>query len=689
MDQLTGKSDPGGWQRLIVPGLILALLLSAVGTFAVLFHLSALARARELLTWQVRMSAVADQQASAISDWIERHFTGLQALADNASLQIYLTQLGEGPQTGAEASAQRQYLAELLTVSAKREGFADASRSTAAPNENAPALGGLAIFGADLRPIVATGGMSWLVNALHDRLSPGATLRRDLLDDLPLPDGGLGLAFVAPIYAVDTDGAAGRPVGYVVGAVPFGRGLFEKLAIDAPYPVSASALVRSAGSMIEYLSPDGSAPVPSRRRISAATEALDTVFAVDSPGAFAEKRDFRGTPVLTTGRAVIGTSWTVVQSVPVAAAMEETNARERSFMIVAGLATLLAVASVLLAWRHGATRRLTELAGELRRLKDHYQSEHRRLESISDVQPDAITVVDRDGKVRFANRAFCERIGLARDDAIGKRLDALLGPAAAARQADSAARAIATGAEVRATCATDGAGGSREIHILAVPLDGQALVVESDVTDLLADRAARELRLSQLVRALTAAVDMRDPAAAHQSGQVASLARGVARQLQLDAATADAAEMTGRLMNFGKMLVPPELLSRDGPLSAEELARVRASLAETAGILSSAGCDGAVAEALSALTERWDGDGPDHRKGSEIPIAAQIAAAANFFVAAASARAYRRARGIGYALAEIQAEAGKTFDRRVVSALAHFVDNGEGRGVLGAEVGDD
>jgi HD-GYP domain-containing protein (c-di-GMP phosphodiesterase class II) len=47
-------------------------------------------------------------------------------------------------------------------------------------------------------------------------------------------------------------------------------------------------------------------------------------------------------------------------------------------------------------------------------------------------------------------------------------------------------------------------------------------------------------------------------------------------------------------------------------------------------------------------------------------------------------RAYRENAGVDHAMAEVQAQSGKAFDRRIVSALAQFIDNRGGRALFGA-----
>ena len=692
MQMATVSYLPGRAQRLVAPGMVLAVLAGAVAALVLLYLAHLRTQEREFLTWQVRTSAVAERQATAVTSWCARRFAALRVLADNASLQIYLTELTQGTHDAIEAAAQRQYLAQLFALTATRNGFADDDRAAAALiDENATARAGIALLTSGMRPIIATSGMAALVTALGDRFAtqPPPT-QRTLVDALALADNSLAVGFVEPVYAVDSDSATSNIVGYVAGVAPMDAELFAMLTIDAPYPASASTLVRVADGMVEYLSPDPGASKPPRRRVSAATGSLDVVFAASEPGAFAEKRDFRGVPVLTTGRSIAGTPWIVVHSVPVEAAMAESDARARYVALIIALAALLAIAAVVIVARYAASRRLTDLAAEHKRLKEHYESEHERLELISDMQPDILLVVDADGAVRYANRAFCLRLGLARQAVLGKGLDALLGSASAEPLLKASARAAATASAVDETIAGEG----HTLQLIVLPLaeadvPGAVLIVQRDITELMARRDLREHHLSQLVAALTSAVDLHHANTAQQSAQVAALARGIGAQLQLDRATADATEMAGRLMNFGKILVPQDILVRNGPLSADELGLIRKSLAEMAWLLSGTDCDERLAEALDDIADRWNGRGLGDEPGARMSLAAQIAAAANFFVAAASTRGYRAKRGIGYAMAELQREGGKSFDRRIVSALAHFVDNAGGKNLFAAEATDD
>ena len=78
-------------------------------------------RERDLQAWQTRMGIVADSRFAAVNDWIEAQFGEMRGLAENVSLQLYLTELamfaGDASQVMDEP-AQRTYLRNLLVSTA-------------------------------------------------------------------------------------------------------------------------------------------------------------------------------------------------------------------------------------------------------------------------------------------------------------------------------------------------------------------------------------------------------------------------------------------------------------------------------------------------------------------------------------------------------------------------------------------
>jgi HD-GYP domain-containing protein (c-di-GMP phosphodiesterase class II) len=205
-------------------------------------------------------------------------------------------------------------------------------------------------------------------------------------------------------------------------------------------------------------------------------------------------------------------------------------------------------------------------------------------------------------------------------------------------------------------------------------------VVEEDVTAAVTEREGRMKSLRDLVGALVAVVDRRDPNAAHHSDRTAFIARAVAEEMGLDQDHCQAAEYAGQLMNLGKILVPHEILTKKGALTADEMRQVHEGIQATADLLDGVDFDGPVVKTLRQVQAHWDGSGhPPGLKGADILVTARIVAVANAFVALTSERAYRHGVDLDAAIETLLAEVGKAHDRKVVAALISFLDNHGGR----------
>ena len=73
----------------------------AVGIF-LMMQFAASERDREMRQWQSRMSIVIDSRYTDINRWIDRQLADLRGIADNASVQLYLTVFHK---SGTSASA--------------------------------------------------------------------------------------------------------------------------------------------------------------------------------------------------------------------------------------------------------------------------------------------------------------------------------------------------------------------------------------------------------------------------------------------------------------------------------------------------------------------------------------------------------------------------------------------------------
>ncbi|PHQ68987.1 MAG: histidine kinase, partial [Sneathiella sp.] len=208
----------------------------------------------------------------------------------------------------------------------------------------------------------------------------------------------------------------------------------------------------------------------------------------------------------------------------------------------------------------------------------------------------------------------------------------------------------------------------------------EVLTIFQDVSEVVFERERRETVLRNLVTTLVGFVDRRDPFSADQSRRVTNVAVAVAKELNYSDDIIRTVDIAGNLMNIGKVLVPPELLTKTKNLSAKEMDIIRNSLFASADLLEEVDFDLPVAATLRQLQENWDGSGqPQGLKGIEIGEAARVIAVANAFVGMVSPRAYRSALGFSAAVKHLLDDADRRFDRKTVSALINFLENRGGR----------
>lgn len=182
------------------------------------------------------------------------------------------------------------------------------------------------------------------------------------------------------------------------------------------------------------------------------------------------------------------------------------------------------------------------------------------------------------------------------------------------------------------------------------------------------------------IRSLASAVDAKDPHTRGHAERVAALAVEIGRRLGLEGEALAAVERGGILHDVGKIGIPDAVLTKQAPLTAEEMELVRAHPRIGAEIV--AGVD-FLRDALPAIRshhERWDGSGyPDGLAGDEIPLVARIVNAADTWDACTSDRPYQTALGPGAAEAILAGLRGTQIDPAVHDALAAVIREREAR----------
>jgi putative nucleotidyltransferase with HDIG domain len=186
-----------------------------------------------------------------------------------------------------------------------------------------------------------------------------------------------------------------------------------------------------------------------------------------------------------------------------------------------------------------------------------------------------------------------------------------------------------------------------------------------------ADRSRAQLAT---VLGLAEALDMRDTGTAKHSQTVGRYCELMARELALPRQRVERVRIAGVLHDIGKIGVPDSILCKPGPLTHDEYEQMRKHPEIGARILGGADLDD-IRGWILHHHERPDGRGyPEGLTGVQIPLEAKILAVGDAYEAMTSDRVYRRAIGEEAARRELEANAGKQFDPRVVRAFLAVLD---------------
>jgi len=212
-------------------------------------------------------------------------------------------------------------------------------------------------------------------------------------------------------------------------------------------------------------------------------------------------------------------------------------------------------------------------------------------------------------------------------------------------------------------------------------LEGTFDAEDVQLMQTLANQAATVLEIANLyseanelfldvIKALTAAIDAKDPTTEGHSQRVARFSTEIGRELGWSTEDLYRLHIGSLLHDVGKIGIPDVILRKPGKLDEEEYAEMKKHPSIGANIMSQVRMLQHDLPSLSQHHERMDGNGyPLRLAGSEISWHGRIVAVADVFDALTSLRPYREALTAGEALDYLQAGVGTLFDGDCVDAL--------------------
>ena len=178
---------------------------------------------------------------------------------------------------------------------------------------------------------------------------------------------------------------------------------------------------------------------------------------------------------------------------------------------------------------------------------------------------------------------------------------------------------------------------------------------------------SQELLLTGVVRAIINAIDAKDTYTCGHSDRVASYAKRIAKRMGLSDDECERVFMAGVLHDVGKIGVPDAILSKPGKLTDFEYEIVKQHPRIGYEILEHLKQLNYVLPGVLHHHEAYNGSGyPAGLAGEDIPLHGRILAVADAYDAMTSNRPYRSGMPHEKAESILRAEAGKTWDTKIV-----------------------
>ncbi len=184
---------------------------------------------------------------------------------------------------------------------------------------------------------------------------------------------------------------------------------------------------------------------------------------------------------------------------------------------------------------------------------------------------------------------------------------------------------------------------------------------------------------AQTTKAISRAIDAKDPYNQGHSEGVADIAVKIAKKMGLSVDAVRGVEIAAYLHDVGKIGISEDLLNKPAQLSEEETEQIRQHPALGVSILEPIDFPWPVLAVVEHHHERFDGEGyPDSLAGDKIPLEGRILAAADAYESMANDRPYRSALEMTEIIKEFTKESGRQFDAGVVAALLDVIQEDAG-----------
>lgn len=172
------------------------------------------------------------------------------------------------------------------------------------------------------------------------------------------------------------------------------------------------------------------------------------------------------------------------------------------------------------------------------------------------------------------------------------------------------------------------------------------------------------------IEALAMAIEAKDNTSHDHLNRIQLMATRIAADLGLAENEINAVRAASLLHDIGNLAVPEHIISKPGPLTAEEFEKMKIHPAVGAKILERVQFPYPVEPIVRSHHEKWDGTGfPDGLRGQEIPVGARVLAVAISLESALAGSESWEEGTFTRAVEAVRRESGKSFDPAIVDVV--------------------
>lgn len=655
--------------------LLLIVLFSAIFLFLVFGYANNQVQ-NSYASWQNKISMLSSIKAENIKKWFDGKEKEIDAIRNNLTVQLYLTEYANNSSKNSEDEkiAQQEFLSNYIISEAQKAGFTNSHPQQNKINANVKTFSdaALVIFDKNWNVIVSKDYETNLQEIFSDNFTDIKFLSslKKIITDQNNVDYYIT---IQPINYLQSPAKA----GYIMGIKKIGN-LLDKILSFPPegMKTAITSLVIDGFEEIKIVASSNQSEVGRIFNFADKVQVAE-ISAVNNPNEIQTRNDGNNN-VLIIAKQIEGFPWFLVYKIDEQEALGSAFAIKKSIITNSILVLIAAILLIFLVWRHSSSIKY-------KKLSDDFEKSNKLLKLVTENQIQKMFILDNKNIMRFANQRFAANLDVKANKLNGKPLKNILGPATSREYTEISSKLSQSSKPLIITKKLEVINGKDQyvdrkfIPIENVPVNDNfdtskgTLIIENDITNLIEERLEKEKNLNNIITLLIKIVEERSMYYHNHSEKVLQLSKEIAKDLELDDRQIRALEISARLSNLYLVLLPIDTLNKKSKLTKEEQKQIDSCPQKTVEMIKNIEFNAPVLETIQQQQERVDGKGAQKLKDDEIIITAKILKAANDYIAMISARAYREGLTKEVAIEELLKFRGSKYSSDVVYSLINQV----------------